>query len=458
MTESRLSVTVLVLALVTALTGCTPPPLARPEPPLPAAFPQTGESPTPVPAWRDFYREPALQQLIEAALAHNRDLRVAAARVEEARALAGLARADRLPTLEAQTSANRTRLPRDLSGTGTSRIADRYDVGLGMTAFELDFWGRLAALDEAARAQYLASEEAQRAFRVGLIGEVALAWYQLGELAERQRLAEETLKNRSASLALLTKRREVGLASALEVLAAQGLVESVRGQLAELRRQRAQVENALALLTAHAVPLPPPLLTPQAMRLTPGLPSETLLARPDVGAAEQRLLAAHANVVAARAAFFPRIVLTASIGTASAALSGLFDASSGAWLFQPVLRLPLFDSGRLEGGLDLAEARKVAAVADYERTVQQAFREVADALAARAAYAEEAQALERVLAAQRARLARVEARQRAGLGSYLEVLDAARDTFAAEQALVTARRLLLSSEAVLYKALGGGAQ
>jgi len=458
MPELRLPLTSVALALVAALAGCTPLPLVRPEPPLPATFPETGEAPTPLPVWRDYYREPVLQQLIEAALAHNRDLRLAAARVAEARALAGLARADRLPTVEAQASANRARLPRDLSGTGTPRIADRYDVGLGVTAFELDFWGRVASLDEAARAQYLASEEAQRAFRVGLIGDVALAWYQLGELAERQRLAEETLKNRSASLALLQKRRNVGLASELEVLAAEGLVESVRAQVAELRRQRAQVENALALLTAHAVPLPLPALTPPAMRLTPGLPSDTLLARPDVRAAEQRLLAAHANVAAARAAFFPRIVLTASIGTASAALSGLFDAGSGVWLFQPVLRLPLFDAGRLEGALDLAEARKVAAVADYEKAVQQAFREVADALAARAAYAEEVQALEGVLAAQRARLARVEARQRAGLGSYLEVLDAARDTFTAEQSLVTARRLLLASEAALYKALGGGAQ
>lgn len=458
MPELRLPLTSIALALVAALAGCSPLPLVRPEPPLPATFPETGEAPTPLPVWRDYYREPALQQLIEAALAHNRDLRLAAARVAEARALAGLARADRLPTVEAQASANRARLPRDLSGTGAPRIADRYDVGLGVTAFELDFWGRVASLDEAARAQYLASEEAQRAFRVGLIGDVALAWYQLGELAERQRLAEETLKNRSASLALLQKRRDVGLASELEVLAAEGLVESVRAQAAELRRQRAQVENALALLTAHAVPLALPALTPQAMRLTPGLPSDTLLARPDVRAAEQRLLAAHANVAAARAAFFPRIVLTASIGTASAALSGLFDAGSGVWLFQPVLRLPLFDAGRLEGALDLAEARKVAAVADYEKAVQQAFREVADALAARAAYAEEVQALEGVLAAQRARLARVEARQRAGLGSYLEVLDAARDTFNAEQSLVTARRLLLASEAALYKALGGGAQ
>ncbi|MHB1075933.1 efflux transporter outer membrane subunit [Thiobacillus sp.] len=445
------------------LTGCSQiPAYQRPAAPVPQQFvadmPATDA--TALPDWQAYFPDPALHTLIEAALANNRDMRIALARVEEARALAGVARADRFPTLEAQANANRTRTPADLSGVGVARTTSRYDVGLGVTAFELDFWGRVAALNEAARAQYLASDEAARSFRVSLIGDVAGTWYQLIELTERTQLADDTLKTREDSLALIRKRGEAGLATDLDVLAAESLVESVRAQWADLKRQRAQTENALRLLTGMAVPLPEtPGATNQTVLagLAPGLPSDVLLRRPDVRAAEQRLIASNANVGVARAAFFPRIALTGNLGTASSALSGLFDAGSQAWLFQPILTLPLFDAGRNRANLEVAEARKVQAVADYEKTIQQAFREVADALAARTTYAEQLRAQEANLRAINARLERVKARERAGIANYLEVLDASREAFSTEQALVTSRLQVLSAQVTLYKALGGGA-
>jgi len=460
MTDRRFPAAGLAAALAAALlAGCSlVPDYRRPVPPVPAQFPdvEAQAAEAVLPSWRDYFADPALQGLIEAALEHNRDLRIALARVEEARALAGVARADRLPTLEAQATGSRSRTPADLTGTGVARSASRYDAAVGLTAFELDFWGRVAALSEAARAQYLASDEAARSFRIGLIGDVANAWYQRLELIERERLAAETLASRRTSLELTRKRRDAGLAGELDVLAAESLAESVRAQWAELRRQRQQTENALRLLTGMVAELPPPARPATLAELAPGLPSAVLLRRPDVRAAEQRLIAANANIGAARAAFFPRISLTAAFGSASSALSGLFDSGSEAWAFQPALKLPLFDAGRNRANLDLAEARQVTAVADYEKTVQQAFREVADALAAQAGYREQRAAQAANLAAQQARLARVQARAEAGLASYLEVLDAGREAFAAEQALAAAERQLLAARIALYKALGGG--
>jgi multidrug efflux system outer membrane protein len=451
------------LAMLGALAGCSLiPAYERPAAPVPERFAGVGDTQAAaLPPWQEYFPDPALHTLIQAALDNNRDMRIALARVEEARGLAGIARADRFPTLDAQGSATRGRTPADLSGTGQARTGGRYDAGLGVTAFELDFWGRVAALSEAARAQYLASDEAAKSFRVSLIGDVATTWYQLAELVERERLAHDTLKNRQDSLDLTRKRRDAGLATDLDVLTAESLVESLRAQWIDIRRQRMQTENALSLLTGMSVTLPTPTEASSQAALTelaPGLPSAVLLQRPDVRAAEQRLIAANANVGAARAAFFPRISLTGSLGTASAALSGLFDAGSGAWLFNPVLKLPLFDAGRTRANVDVAEARKVVAVADYEKTVQQAFREVADALAARATYGEQLTAQEANLRAQQARLERVKAREDAGIASYLEVLDASRDAFNAEQTLVTTRRQVLTTGVALYKALGGGVE
>lgn len=449
------------LAALTLLAGCSfIPDFKRPPAPVPEKFSGVADTAaTALPSWREYFSDPALRALIETALANNRDMRIALARVEEARAQAGIARADRFPTLEGQASGSRSRTPADLSGTGDTRTTSRYDLGVGITSFELDFWGRVAALNEAARAQYLASDEAAKSFRISLIGDVASTWFQLNELAEREYLSLETLRTREESLDLIRKRRDVGLATDLDALAAESLAESVRAQLAELKRSRIQTENALSLLTGMAVAIPPAgnvSNQPAMAELAPGLPSETLLRRPDVRAAEQRLIAANANVGAARAAFFPRISLTTSLGTASSELSGLFGGGSQAWLFQPVLTLPLFDAGRNQANLDVAQARKVAAVADYEKTIQQAFRDVADALAALTTYREQLTAQQANLQASQARLERVKARAQTGIANYLEVLEANRDAFIAEQTLVFARRQLLNSQVSLFKALGGG--
>jgi len=455
-------------ALVAAalLGGCSLiPAYERPAAPVPqtfgtgqpAAAPDLPAAAETLPDWQSYFPDPALHALVEAALANNRDLRLALARVEEARALAGVARADRFPTLAAQADGSRTRTPADLSSTGTARTSSRYDANLGITAFELDFWGRVAALSDAARAQYLASDEAAQSFRVSLIGDVVSTAYQFAALAEQSRLADETLKTRAESLDLIRKRFDAGLASQLDVLAAESLVETVRAQAADLARQRAQAENALRLLVGATDTVPTASVLAPLSELTAGLPSDVLLRRPDVRAAEQRLIASNANIGAARAAFFPRIALTGEFGTASSALSGLFGSGSTAWLFQPVLSLPLFDAGRNQANLEVAQARKVQAVADYEKTLQQAFREVADALSARTTYRDQLTAQEANLRTQEARLERVQARERAGLSSYLEVLDASRDAFSAQQAVVTTRLQLQSARIALYKALGGGA-
>ncbi|MEX2163200.1 MAG: efflux transporter outer membrane subunit [Sulfuricaulis sp.] len=448
-------------AVLALLAGCSFIPVyERPAAPVPEHFAGvTATAAGPLASWREYFPDPAFHVLIEAALDHNRDLRIALARVEEARALAGIARADRFPTLEAQASGNRSRTLANISGANQTLVFNRYDVGLGLTAFELDFWGRVAALSASARAQYLATDEAAKSFRIGLISDVANTWLQLTELSERERLVAQTLKTRVEGLDITRKRQEAGLSTDLDVLAAESFAESLRAQWADLKRQRLQTDNALRLLTGMAVALPAPTNLanqPLLAELAPGLPSEVLLRRPDVRAAEQQLLAANANVGAARAAFFPRIALTANFGTASRELSGLFESGSKAWLFNPVLTLPLFDAGRTRANVDVAEARKVQAVANYEKTVQQAFREVVDSLAAGSTIGEQVAALEANLRAQLARFDRVKAREQAGIANYLEVLDASRETFSAEQSLVSSRRQLQSARVSLYKSLGGG--
>jgi multidrug efflux system outer membrane protein len=447
------------LPLVVLLAGCSfIPNYERPAAPVPAQWPAASAvapAPTFVADWRTYFADPQLQKLISAALEHNRDLRIAVARVDEARALAGIARADRFPTVDVNLQQQAAKVPGDLNTSGHSVISRRYDANLG-AAFELDFWGRVASLETAARANFFASEFAQRAFRLSLIADVAGATYSLVELDQRLALAEATVKTRADSRRLIEQRRDVGLATDLDFLAADGAYQSARAEAANLARQRAAAENALRLLVGSDMGAVSPEPTFAALpEIAVGLPSDVLLNRPDVLAAEQRLIAANANIGAARAAFLPKIVLTATAGTASRALSGLFGAGSGAWSFVPLLKWPLFDAGRSEANVDLAEVRKNIAVAEYEKTIQQAFREVADLLAAREHYAVQLQALEAVEQAQTTRLKRVEQRHLGGVSSYLELLDAQREHFAAQQAVLATRRALAATAAGFYKALGG---
>lgn len=410
--------------------------------------------------WHSFFPDPRLQALIAAALEHNHDQRIAVARVEEARALLGLARADRLPNVNLAASRNAALTPGDLSLTGRPMNSQRYDVGLSVASFELDFWGRVKSLDAAAQASFLATDEARKALRLALIADVANAYLTLLEMDERSALAASTLKTRADTRRLVAKRREVGLASDLDYLQADGVYEAARADLAGLERQRSAAENALTLLVGKLPPALPPgrPLAAQGIvaDLAADLPAAALLQRPDILAAEQKLAAAHANIGAARAAFLPRITLTAGLGTASRALSGLFDQGSGAWNFLPALSLPLFDAGRTAANVDLAEVRKEIAVVEYEKAIQQAFREVADLLAARGKLADQFNAYDAAAKTQAERLKLADARYQAGISSYLEVLDAQRDAYAAQQAAVQARRAVLSAATQLYKALGGG--
>jgi len=426
--------------------------------------------------WRSFFPDPRLQALLAQALESNRDLRAAVLRIEEARAQYRVTRADRLPNLGLRGSARfgensgsgGTGTPDDGGNStegdgasGRSGVQGRYRVEAAVTAFELDFWGRVRSLAEAARARYLETVEAQRAFRLGLVADVAEAHLVDLELAERAALAEATVRTRETSLRLARRLEEEGVGSAVEVNQELALLTQARAELAALRRQRAQNLNLLQLLVGRPLDasLPPPRpLGGQGIvgDIPAGLPSGLLVARPDILAAEQRLVAANADVGAARAAFFPRIALTASAGTASDDLDGLFGGDGFTWSFVPNLLQPIFDAGRNRASLDLAQARRSLAVVDYERAIQTAFREVADALAARRYLADEraAREAERAAQAERARLA--ELRFRAGEASTIESLDARRDLFAAEQALIQARRAELSNAVALYAALGGG--
>lgn len=454
-------VLLVLLLLAALLAGCSfIPDHQPPAAPVPADWPAKkvgGGDTASVGDWQAFYAaDPQLRRLITAALEHNRDLALAVARVEEARALAGIARADRFPSLDVTVQQQAAKVPGDLVASGRETITRRYDANLGIAAFELDFWGRVASLEAAARANFFASEFARRAFRLSLIADVAAAWYSLAELDARLALAEATVQSRAESRNLVGKRRDVGLAGDLDFLAADAAWQGARAEAASLARQKAAAGNALRLLVGTDVAVSPPPTLAAPPEIAVGLPSEVLLNRPDVLAAEQKLIAANANIGAARAAFLPRIVLTAVAGSASPALAGLFGAGSGAWNFVPVLRWPLFDAGRADANVDLAQARREIAVAEYEKAIQQAFREVADLLAARSHYADQLAALEAAATAQDTRLERVAARHRAGVSSYLELLDAQRDQFAAQQAVLAARRAVAATAAGLFKALGGG--
>lgn len=455
-----------VLLAVSGLAGCSfTPHYERPVAPVAASYPgevsAAGASSAAAAdiGWRAFFPDPHLQALIAAALENNRDLRIAALRIEEARAQYGIQSADRWPTVNAAAGASRARTPDGLSA-GRSNPNSRYEVGLNLAAFELDFFGRVRSLNEAALAQYLATREARQAAQISLVAEVAKAYLTKRAYAEQQALAQKTLQGRESAYDLAKKRFDVGASSALDLRLSETLVQSARVSLATLARQRAQAENALTLLVGTPLSELPPvqaLPTQNAVIDIPaGLPSDLLTRRPDIRAAEQQLIAANANIGAARAAFFPRISLTAGFGTASEALSGLFGAGTQTWSFAPQLLLPIFDAGRNRANLDLAQVRKNITIANYEKAIQTAFREVADTLVARTALDEQVAAQQAVQRAESERLKLSELRYQNGVDSSLAVLDAERELFTAEQQLVQARLLRQVNSIDLYRALGGG--
>lgn len=405
--------------------------------------------------WRQFFPDPALQGLIALALDNNRDLRIAAARVEEARAQYGVSRAERLPSVGLTGTAALIGLP----SNGAQTASERFDLGASMLSYEVDFWGRLAGLSEAARFNFLATEEARRWVQVSLVGDVASAYFAWLQARDTTELARNTLALRQQSLVIIGKGKEGGVAYDLDYQNAIALEEGARSNLDGALHQETLALNRLNFLMGHAgAPLGQAgSLQDQQLDvpLATGLSSDVLLLRPDVAAAEQKLRAAHANIGAARAAFMPKVLLTATAGLASQGLGSLFNGL--AWVFQPSITMPLFDGGRLSSGLELAEVRKVVAIAEYERTIQIAFREVADLLSTRQVLSKQLQSALASRNAQGKLLEIANARYGIGFASYLEVLEAQRAFIGASQSVVQIRRAQLDAVSQLYKALGGGA-
>ncbi|MGI9216822.1 MAG: efflux transporter outer membrane subunit [Hydrogenophaga sp.] len=452
----NMKLSVLTLA-VAVLSGCSfIPTYERPAAPVPASFPgqaSDASAGAALPAWDTVVADARLRDLIALALQNNRDLRVAVLNMEQVRAAYQIRRADQFPTLNLAASGNR-------QPNGSGGISSTYSAGLAMSSWELDFFGRVAALKDTALAQFLASEEAQRAAQTSLVASVANGWLALQTDEELLDLTRRTLATREDSLRLTQLRFDNGVASALDLRQAESLAAAARGTLAQLQRSRAQDLNALTLLVGQTPPaalLPTAGVSSVAMRAVPeGLPSDLLARRADIRQAEQALIAANANIGAARAAFFPRIALTASVGSASSDLSGLFKDGSWGFTLAPQALLPIFDAGRNQANLASAKVGRDIAVAQYEKAIQTAFREVADALAGRATLGEQLAALQQQADADAERLRLSELRYRSGVASSLDLLDAQRSLFATQQSLAQVRLAQQQNQVALYKALGGG--
>lgn len=439
--------------LVVTLTSCSfAPAYERPTAPITAQFPAAGGTLNAAElGWRDVFADARLQAVLALALRNNRDLRVAMLNVELARAQYRIERSELLPTIAQTADATVTGLSGDASAS--------YRVGAS-ASYELDLFGRIRSLKDVALEQYLATEAASRAAHLALVGEVASQYLRERALDEQRTLAEQTLGLVSESYEIAKRLLEAGQRSELDVRTAETQVHAARAEVARLTRLRAQAENALVLLVGQ--PLPAGLPSPQPLAsqaiiadISAGVPSEVLLRRPDVLAAEHELRAANANIGAARAAFFPTISLTGFAGFASTALSSLFTGGL-AWSFSPQLTLPLFTGGRNTANLDAAHVRKQIEVARYERAIQVAFREVADALVARAALDDQLEAQAARATAEQSRFEMSDTRYRNGVESYLTVLAAQQDLYAAQQQLVDVRLTRLLNLADLYRTLGGG--
>lgn len=456
----------------TVLSACTmAPSYERPTAPVSPSWP--GETISTLPedaqahigaiAWKDFFQSAGVRTAIQTALDNNRDLRIAALNIEAARAVHRIQRADLLPSIGASGQATVQRTSDDLTLPGADNRTEIYQANVGVTAFELDVFGRIRSLNDAALQEYLATREAANAVRIALIAETANAYLQLRADEKILGLTRETLATQEKSADLISKRQELGVSSALETAQAQTALETARANLAFYERRVAQSRNALTLLMGvpdNTAALPEETLDGVALMdtLPVGLPSTVLLLRPDVRQAEHTLQADNARIGAARAAFFPRIALTGAFGFASDDLGGLFSSGgANAWSFIPQITMPIFEAGRNKANLDLASIRTDIGVANYERTIQSAFREVADELAARRTLGTQLEAQTRLVAATQSAYNVSDARYREGIDNYLAVLDAQRSLYAAQQGQIDLERQQRVNLVNLYKALGGGA-
>jgi multidrug efflux system outer membrane protein len=458
----------LTLLAASALSACTlAPKTVRPELPVANAWPiagaNTGSTTTAADlGWRDVFIDPRLQGVIDLALANNRDLRVAVLNIEQSRAQYRIQRSALAPRIDASATGTRGESSSAQVIAGGDRTVEVYTAGVGVTSWELDLFGRIRSLKDAALQNYLATTEISRSVRISLIAQTANAWLNLAADQDLLALSEETLRTRQETMELVRRRFEAGAISQLELSQAQTLVEAARSDRATAIALVEQDKNALRLAVGADVPndlLPAGgLVTAQILRDLPaGLPSDVLTRRPDVLAAEHQLAGANANIGAARAAFFPTISLTGSTGVASNSLDSLFDSGNGAWSFAPRISLPIFAGGANVANLDSAKAGRDIAVANYEKTVQTAFREVSDGLAVQSTIAERVGSQERLVAAANDTVRLSQARYGAGIDSSLAVLDAQRTLYSSQQTLIVARLARETNLATLYKALGGGA-
>jgi multidrug efflux system outer membrane protein len=460
----------LLLGIVLVPAGCNlTPQYNRPNAPVPADWPsgaayqdtRTAINAPQAPdlSWREFFCDEKLQKLIQTALGNNRDLRLAALNVERARALYGIQRAELLPTADAVASASKQRLPADLSSTGTRRTTEQDSVSLGLFSWEIDFFGRIRSLKDRALEEYLATDQARRGAEILLVSSVANAYLALAADREGLALAQTTLATQRDTYNLIKRSYDLGLVPELDLYRAQTQVDAAREDVVRFRQLVAQDENALNLLVGSPAPsqlLPTNLSSvPPPKEISPGMPSEVLLRRPDVLQAESLLRAAHADIGAARATLFPRISLTAAVGTASSELSGLFKSGSGTWSYTPQAAMPIFDT-RAWLALRVTKVQREIALTQYEGAIQNAFREVADALAVRGTVDEQLSAQQSLVHAVAETYRLSNARYDKGIDSYLGVLDAQRSLYAAQQGLVSLRLAKLANQVRLYAVLGGG--
>ncbi|MDO5506246.1 MAG: efflux transporter outer membrane subunit [Pseudoxanthomonas suwonensis] len=454
---TKLAITPLALAASLMLAGCATlvPPMPAPQAGIPSQLPAAGtvENVSVDTGWRDFFIDPRLQQVVALAVDNNRDLRMALANVERARAQHRIQQAERVPALGASGSLERV--------GGDVPVSDTYTAGVGLAAFELDLFGRVRNLSEAALQQFFAQEQNRRAAQVALVAETANLWLAVAADRERLAIADATQTTYDEALRLAERRHEIGVISGLELEQARSQAQAARADAAQFRGHVAQDINALNLLAGTTVDpaLLPATLTEQptlVATLPAGIDSGVLLQRPDVLAAEHGLAAANANIGAARAAFFPRITLTGSAGSSSAELSDLFSAGTRIWRFMPSISIPIFQGGRRRAGLGMAEADRDVALAGYEKAIQVGFREVADALVLAGTLDEQRQAREALLQSATRAEALSKARYDAGRDSYLQRLDAQRTLYAAQQGVLLVRQQLLGNRIALYRALGGG--
>jgi multidrug efflux system outer membrane protein len=459
------------VVLLALFEGCSlAPEYTRPPSPVPDGWP-TGEAYGTITAaetlpaahetaWRELFADERLQAVIKMALNNNRNLRLAALNVEKARVLYGIQRAELLPAINAVGSGSKERVPADLSSTGKSMTEELYSVSLGVTSWEIDFFGRIRSLKDQALQEYLATEQGRRSAQISLISAVVEAYLTLAADSENLELARSTVDTQRSAYDLIKKRYDAGLATKVDLRQAQTQVDAARRDAALFTQLTAQDRNALNLLAGTQVPddlLPPTLSEVGPLKIiSPGLSSEVLLTRPDIMAAEHRLKGANASIGAARATLFPRIALTTSGGTASAELSDLFSAGSATWSFAPQITMPIFDV-RAWRALTLSKAQQKILLTMYEKVIQEAFREVADVLAVRGTVDQRVSAQQSLVDAVAETLRLSKTRYTSGIDSYLSVLDAQRSLYGSQQELIALRLVELVSRVRLYAVLGGGA-